>query len=394
MVSLVALASLAYGSLFIPAVYFRVAFFNIQHGALRRDRVDWRAVRAEADALRRDARTTADTYPAIRLVLQRLGDDHSHFLPPAAARALRAGSGRTPGLTAVWPERVVALVTPGGPAQAAGIRVGDVIEAVNGRPPKHVRGVVVLSGGLPTVEFTLSRAGKPAPFSVRIAPRVTRLDRPATVRELDEGLGYIDIPGLAGDGGTFGADAVAAILRADTPAKCGWVVDLRRNVGGNMWPMLDAVRPVLGEGPPGYFVSGGRREAWSFASSANGPACPLKHRDPPIAVLTSRLTVSSGEALTIAFRGRPLTRSFGEATGGLPTSNRSIPLVDGAQIVLTVASEADRTGRSYDGPIVPDERVAIDWKRMGTDDDPVIAAAAKWLRAQGQCLDVQSTRGR
>jgi C-terminal processing protease CtpA/Prc len=394
MLSLVALASLAYGSLFMPAVYFRVALFNIQHSALRRDRVDWRAVRAEADGLRRGARTTADTYPAIRLVLQRLGDDHSHFLPPAAARALRAGSGRTPGLTAVWPERVVALVTPGGPAEAAGIKVGDVVETVNGRPPKHVRGVVVLSGGLPTVEITLTRAGQPATLSVRLEPRVTPFNQPAIVRGLDDGLGYIEIPGLAGEGGTFGADSVAAILRADTPAKCGWVVDLRRNVGGNMWPMLDAVRPVLDEGTPGYFVSGGRREAWSFASSANRPAYALKHRNPPVAVLTSRLTVSSGEALMIAFRGRPLTRSFGEATGGLPTANRSIPLADGALMVLTVASEADRTGRSYDGPIEPDERVAIDWTRMGTDDDPVIAAAAKWLRAQGQCLSVQSTRGR
>jgi C-terminal processing protease CtpA/Prc len=378
--SLVALGLLAYGALLIPAVYFRVAFSTIQHNSLRRESVDWPAVWAEAHELAIGARTTADTYPAIRLVLTRLGDHHSHLLAPEAARATRTGSGWTPGLTVVWPERVVALVSPRGPAEVAGIQVGDVVETVNGSSPEHVAGVVSLFGRGPSIDLTLTRAGQMAPFGVRLTPRLTGIDQPAVVRGMDDGLAYVEIPALVGAGGTFAADAVAAIGRQDTPARCGWVVDLRRNVGGNMWPMLRAVRPLLGEGTPGYFVSGDRRVAWSYKSAVNGPV--LKRPNPPVAVLTSRLTASSGEALTIAFRGRPLTRSFGEATGGVPTANESISLVDGALLLLTVASEADRTGRSYDGPIEPDERVAIDWARIGTDDDPVIRVAARWLRQQ------------
>ena len=156
-----------------------------------------------------------------------------------------------------------------------------------------------------------------------------------------------------------------------------------------MWPMMHAVRPILGEATSGYFVSSRGREAFSYQygkdPGASAPAYQLKRPDPPVALLTSRLTVSSGEALTIAFRGRPGTRSFGEATAGLPTSNQSLPLVDGAVLVVTSAREADRTGRVYEGRIPVDEAVEIDWTRVGSDDDPVLRAASTWLRSQPQC---------
>ena len=34
----------------------------------------------------------------------------------------------------------------------------------------------------------------------------------------------------------------------------GWIVDLRGNFGGNMWPMLLSVEPLIGNGTLGYFV--------------------------------------------------------------------------------------------------------------------------------------------
>src|SRR5437867_10578180 len=92
-------AKLGREALFIPAIYFRMAFFLIQRTSVMRDRMDWPAVRAEADELRRGARTTADTYPGIRLVLQRLGDNHSHLASPETVSAHRAGPSVSPGLT-------------------------------------------------------------------------------------------------------------------------------------------------------------------------------------------------------------------------------------------------------------------------------------------------------
>ena len=388
LLSILVLGFVGYGALFIPGVYFRAALFIVQRYALMRDRVDWVAVRQETDRLMRGARSTRDTYPAIRLVLQRLGDHHSHLAEPETVRAHRAGSSLSLGLTAIWPEAVVAVVSTDGPAEQAGVRPGDVIEAVDGGAPAHVDGVVLLPRGR-RVELRLRRPGRSEALPVALTPRVVPFNRPATVRRLADALGYIEVPGVVGGGDSFDRDAVAAIREVDGVATCGWIVDLRRNVGGNMWPMLHALRPILGEATPGYFVSSTGREAFSYrygrGPGGSAPAYRLQKPDPPVAVLTSRLTVSSGEAITIAFRGRPATRSFGEATAGLPTSNQSFPLVDGAVIVVTVSREADRTGRVYDGRIAPDEDVAIDWTRIGTDDDPVLVAAAAWLRSQPQC---------
>jgi C-terminal processing protease CtpA/Prc len=96
-------------------------------------------------------------------------------------------------------------------------------------------------------------------------------------------------------------------------------------------------------------------------------------------VLTGPLTAGAGEAIAVAFAGRARTRRFGEGTRGLPTSNTQKPLADGALLVVTVTVHADRTGTRYDAVIPPDERVASDWTRFATADDPVLAAACRWL---------------
>lgn len=96
---------------------------------------------------------------------------------------------------------------------------------------------------------------------------------------------------------------------------------------------------------------------------------------PPVAVLTNRSTASSGEAIVVAFRGRPNTRSFGEGTRGVSTSNRSFALNDGAMLLLTVAIFADRTGQKYGDVIVPDEVVDT----PSSESDRVLDTAVKWL---------------
>jgi C-terminal processing protease CtpA/Prc len=231
------------------------------------------------------------------------------------------------------------------------------------------------------VDLLLRRPGRTEPFHVALTPRVVPFNRPATIRRLANAVGYIEVPGVVGDGDSFDRDAVAAIRQVDGVATCGWVVDLRRNVGGNMWPMLHALRPILGEGNPFTYRYG-------KGPFSQAPTYSLKQAKPAIAVLTSRLTVSSGELVTIAFLGPSTTRTFGEATGGLSTSNMTFPLVDGAMLVVTVSRAADRVGRVYDGPIQPDQPVELDWTRVGTPDDPVLRVATEWLREQQPCASV------
>lgn len=118
--------------------YLTDALNLIQQHAFSADRVDWRAVRAEAGRRTAAATTTAGTYDTIRWVLSKLGDRHSLLLTPEQASQLKASgaAGRSFGMLALFPERVVIDVEPGGGAERAGVRVGDTVLAVDGRPPQ------------------------------------------------------------------------------------------------------------------------------------------------------------------------------------------------------------------------------------------------------------------
>ncbi len=158
--------------------------------------------------------------------------------------------------------------------------------------------------------------------------------------------------------------------------------------------MLVGVGPLLGAGEVGAYVyPTGARTPWTYRAGTvaldgrvwgDGVADPLAP-PPPVAVLTSRLTASAGEAVAVAFRGRPGTRSFGEPTAGVPSHNRVATLRDGAWLVVTVAQDADRTGRVYGSQeqLFPDRYVTNDWTHAGPADladDAVLHAALAWLR--------------
>jgi len=200
-------------------------------------------------------------------------------------------------------------------------------------------------------------------------------------------VGYVRVDRFAGTAGQeqFALAIQQAIRDRDTPSLAGWIVDLRGNSGGNMWPMLAGVGPVLAMGTAGYFV--GPAGTTPFGYDARGslvggsvavsvmPTYDLKRPNPRVAVLTDRRVASSGEAIAIAFRRRPDTRSFGTPTCGVPTANSGYTLSDGAILQLTTGLDADRSLITYDSPIAPDEVI----------DDPsaVVQRAIAWLRVRG-----------
>jgi C-terminal processing protease CtpA/Prc len=171
------------------------------------------------------------------------------------------------------------------------------------------------------------------------------------------------------------------------------MIDLRGTTGGDPWPMLAGLGPLLGPGVVGFSTEGeGRTIPWGYANgmlssgdsvvAAVFPPYELSRSEPPVAVLTGPRTSGAGEAVLVAFRGRSNTRSFGEATGGSPRVTETVPLGDGAVLSLETEGFADRTGRTYAGSIAPDVTMA------GTGDpantQPFIAATV-WLSSQPEC---------
>jgi C-terminal processing protease CtpA/Prc len=278
-----------------------------------------------------------------------------------------------------------------------------------GDPGSHLR----LPPGLyPDQIALLQQAEKEALASAPGGPRVdTSIPTAFTSRRLPEGhvitaqgnsFGYVVLPRCSAkdnDGLLLYAADVRRILTdvmAQNPK--GWIVDLRGNTGGNMWPMLTGIGPVLGDGPVGSFVAADGNVTWFYQDGKTGTRNPAGVetvsltldeepvlRTPsavPVAILVDSSTASSAEAITIAFHGRPSTRFFGTHTAGKSTAVQPFKLDDGAELYLTTAIDADRSGKSYPDGFTPDQVVSVNSSSIPQEsNDVVIQAAQAWLLA-------------
>jgi carboxyl-terminal processing protease len=178
----------------------------------------------------------------------------------------------------------------------------------------------------------------------------------------------------------------------------GWIIDLRGNSGGNMWPMLAGIGDVIGEGDLGMFISAyGDRDTWFYKAGKAGTRTADGKEEivaeikapsfvfpnlPWIAVLFDRGTASSGEAVAISLVGRVRARSFGEPSAGFSTANDRFSLPDGAALFLCDGIEADRTGNVYADGLKPDVQIPAPESRPPEIKDAVLQAAQKWLSEQ------------
>jgi C-terminal processing protease CtpA/Prc len=392
-----------------PEAYATSVLDLVEARAYRADAVDWPAVH-------REVLDSIDDLPTVELaregildiVVQNLrmaGDNHSFFLlPHETARLAEAwGYGLLVG------GQQVLVVYPNGPADRAGVQVGDLLDAVDGRPFGPIATPVDPAGQIApdpagrrdrADRLTLRRPGAAAAIAVTVAPgSYSRFVSPAA-RRLPDGVGYLAVPGFTtpGQQTAYAAAANRAVAAVDRSPTCGWVVDLRLDTGGSYSPMVTAVGPILGNGTFVGWRSRDDRQTWvtyqdgrvtedgrEVSDYLGGQSYALQRPHPPVAVLTGRLTVSAGEVAALAFVGRPATRLFGESTAGRTTGNGGFPLFDGTELALAVAAVTDRTGATHLGGVEPDELIPTDWTTYGTEQDRVLAAALGWLNRQPAC---------
>lgn len=323
-----------------PIAYLDRALDEMQASSLRRNAVDWPHLRAEALARAAGARNTVGTYDGIRFALDRLGDHHSSLRLTPALEALEA--------------QQKAAHPPEAPTNLAHQNFSPYVGRYGAEGHLEHRGNKMLAFVVVTKCF------------------------PANDREFVE----------------FETRLQKVVTELDASHPSGWIVDLRGNVGGNMWPMLAGIGPLLGEGDDlGEFFNTDGHSVWRYrdgvaAEVSEGkvdayPAIEGKPYHlagtPEVAVLIDRSTGSSGEALAVAFRGRPRTRLFGEHTQGASTVNETFQLSDGASLWLTIGVQADRTGKMYPDGLAPDEAFPSETQVLPPAQDPVVQAALNWL---------------
>lgn len=91
-------------------------------------------------------------------------------------------------------------------------------------------------------------------------------------------------------------------------------------------------------------------------------------------MLTSRWTVSSGELVATALKGRPGTRFFGEATGGYTTDNGWDIINDGVILNISTGIFCGRNGKPYEINIPVDVEIPFEVITDKENDSCIVAA--------------------
>ena len=206
---------------------------------------------------------------------------------------------------------------------------------------------------------------------------------------LQDSIGYVRIVGLPmGDNEKMTSDIQNAVCEVIEKGAQNWIVDLRYNGGGNMFPMVEGITNIIGDG-----IVGGTRGVTEAESSTwqikNGDffyddqtiaienKCPLSE-NPKVAVLTSIYTASSGEALAVILKKRPGTRFFGDKTNGKVTATDWHQIDNFTAMSISVSYYKDREGNLYDQYVDVDEKIAFEPK-VYFDKDKCINRAIEWL---------------
>ena len=271
-------------------------------------------------------------------------DPHSNFFDPKAYALLREdqrGKYYGVGMTVGPRNNKVIVIAPfvGTPAYRAGIRPGDIIVAVDGKPTDNMSTTDVadlLKGPKgTTVHITIMREGtdKPIEFTV-VRDEIPRYSVDLHFL-IHPGIGYMHVTGFNENTGKEVRNALDQM--GDLK---GLILDLRQNPGGLLSEGVDVADQFLHKGQ--LIVSHHGRsspEKRYTATHGNGG------NDYPLVVLVNRGTASAAEIVAGAIQDHDRGLIAGETTFGKGLVQTVYPLDENTGLALTTAKYYTPSGR-------------------------------------------------
>ena len=248
------------------------------------------------------------------------------------------------------PDRTLLVVSPidDTPAAKAGIKSGDVITAIDGKPISADDGMEPLRGAPGSkIVLTIVREGTPKPFDVPLTRETIRVNSVAS-RVLEPGYGYVRIKAFQTD---TAAEFQRQIDKLQQGGKLrGLVLDLRSNPGGLLLAAVQVADDLLDKG---NIVSTRGRMSISDSTFDATPGDRLGGA--PVVVLVDAGSASASEVLAGALRDNGRARVVGSRTFGKGSVQTVLPLDNGDSVKLTTARYYTPSGKSIQASgIVPD----------------------------------------
>ncbi|MGN1354677.1 MAG: S41 family peptidase [Alloprevotella sp.] len=292
---------------------------------------------------------------AMPAILAKL-DPHSVYIPASEAKSsMEDLQGSFSGVGVqfmIYKDTVrVVKVIAGGPSEHVGVRAGDRIVAIDGKP---FTGKVAtndetrkrLKGAAETqVRLTVVRSGEAKPLNFTI----TRGDVPVQSIDLsymlDAETGYIRIRSF---GETTYAEWLAALAELSQQGLQRLIIDLRGNLGGYMAPAIQIANEFLPKGRLIVYTQGRKSPREEYTSDGRGT-----YQTMPLVLLVDESSASASEILAGAIQDNDRGTIVGRRTFGKGLVQVPIEFSDGSMLRLTKARYYTPSGRCVQKPYTP-----------------------------------------
>ena len=303
------------------------------------------------------------------LTAQEVRQLESDAKPPAAGIGVE--------LTRQYYLRVIAA-RDGSPAARAGLRPGDFLRAINGRPTRELsvyEGMTLLRGEPGTkVTLLVIRGNAADPHSLEVT-RELPAGPDVSGRIASAPIGYLRIA-------SFGPGVAAALnAKANELAKAGatsLAIDVRNTATGSLDAGIDAARLFVPSGTLAVKeVKGSGREP--LTAEAGGASIKL-----PVVVLVNDGTSGAAELFAAALTGNERAELIGERTQGRSAMQKLVRLPDGAGMLISNAwyltPDGDPIHEKGLTPAVVIETPDVEFGAAAPTTDPILDKALERLK--------------
>lgn len=353
--------------------------------------VDWQRKRQEL--LNRNYTNRKQAYLAIREALKEIGDPYTRFLEPEEFSALTtqtsgelSGVGVRLAVDKRTKDLIVIEALKNSPALAGGIKQGDRVIRINGKPTALMsleESIKEMEGQIGTnVNLQISRRSKGI-FEVTLTR--AQIEIPSVSYSIkDESqikVGYIRLDEFS----SHAAEQMKlAIEDLNQKKVSGFVLDLRGNPGGLLFASVDIARMWM---KSGEIVSTIDRRGGDQHFKANGTALT----ELPLVILVNEGSASASEILTGALKENGRATVVGMPTYGKATVQSVHSLSDGSGLAVTIARYFPPNGENINKKgIKPDVQVGLTSEEqlqlrdnpdlVGTNADPQYKRAISVLQ--------------
>jgi len=297
-------------------------------------------------------------YAAIKGILESL-DPHSSFLTPDMYKDMQSetkGEFGGIGIEITIKDGFPTVIAPieDTPAYKAGIKAGDHIIKIEGKPARNMglMDVVKLirgSKGKP-VTLTIMRDGFSAPQDFKVIRDVIVV-KSVKYKMLEDDYGYVRIAQFQEKTAKDLENAMKELAKTnkDKPLK-GIVLDLRNNPGGLLEQAVEVSDKFLAEGLIVY-IEGKKKDDDKIKFYANNKNDYMG----PLVVLVNDGSASASEIVSGALQDYKRAIVVGTKTFGKGSVQTIFPLGDGSAVRLTTAKYFTPKGRSIQAEgVTPD----------------------------------------